>query len=159
MRTFSISLLFFCALSSTLGQKNISGEYKLYTSVDSTDISQGVILNLNCNNTFIQHDTIATGYGTWSLKNNIYLSLQFDSIAENNRIDIVKTKIIYKIKNDRIYRETIPKREYIEYMNSVKTYFRSIRSPFQLSEFESFSNYKAKELKRYYRKSKEYLCD
>ncbi|MBC7626157.1 hypothetical protein [Ferruginibacter sp.] len=59
------------------------------------------ILELNCNSTFFQHDTIATGYGTGSIKNNSCLTLQFDSIAENNRMDIVKTKIIYLFEEGR----------------------------------------------------------
>ena len=154
---FSVLTLFF--LSTTFGQTNITGEYKLYTTGDSTEISQGVILKINCNNTFIQHDTIATGYGKWSIKNNSRLTLQFDSIAENNRMDIVKTKIIYLFEDGRIYRKTIPKKEYTDYKNSVKNYFKSTNSPFQFANFESFSVYKAKELKRYYQKLKPYSCN
>lgn len=153
----SLLLLFF--VLPTFGQTQIGGEYKLYTTGNSTDISQGVILKLNCNNTFIQHDTIATGYGKWSIKNNSRLTLQFDSIAENNRMDIVKTKITYLIENGRIYRKTIPKKEYTDYKNSVKNYFKSTNSPFQFANFESFSVYKAKELKRYYQNFKAYSCD
>ena len=149
--------LFF--VSTTFGQTNIPGEYKLYTTGDSTDIAKGVILKLNCNNSFIQHDTIATGYGKWSIKNNSRLILQFDSIAENHRMDIVKTKIIYLFEDGRIYRKTIPKKEYTEYKNSVQNYFKSTNSPFQFAKFESFSVYEAKELKRYYQKSQTYLCD
>jgi hypothetical protein len=154
---FSFLTLFF--LSTTFGQTNIPGEYKLYTTGDSADISQGVILKLNCNNTFIQLDTIATGYGKWYIKNNSRLTLQFDSIAENNRMDIVKTKIIYLFEDGRIYRKTIPKKEYTDYKNSVKNYFKSTNNPFQFANFESFSVYKAKELKRYYQKLKPYSCD
>jgi hypothetical protein len=159
MKNYFTSLLILFFMSSTFGQTKIDGEYKLYTNGDSTDISQGVILKFNCNNTFIQHDTIATGYGTWSIKNNSRLILQFDSIAENNRMNIVKTKIVYIIEDGSIYRKTIPKKEYTNYKNSVKNYFKSINSSFQFANFESFSVYKAKQLKRYYQKLKAYSCD
>ena len=159
MKKYFTSLFILFFLSPTFGQTKTGGEYKLYTTGDSADISQEVILTLNCNNTFIQHDSIATGYGTWSIKNNSRLTLQFDSIAENKRMDIVKTKITYLIEDGRIYRKTIPKKEYTDYKNSVKNYFKSINSPFQFANFESFSVYKAKELKRYYQKMKAYSCD
>lgn len=74
-------------------------------------------------------------------------------------MDIVKTKIIYLFENGRIYRNTTPKKEYTEYRNSVKNYFKSTNSPFQFANFENFSVYETKELKRYYQKLKAYLCD
>jgi hypothetical protein len=159
MKKYFLSILTLFILSTTLGQTNISGEYKLYTKGDSTNILQGVILKLNCNNTFIQQDTFATGYGKWSIKNNSRLTLQFDSIAENQRMDIVKTKIIYLIEDGHIYRKVVPKKEYNDYKNLVKSYFKSINSPFQSAKYESFAIYKAKELNRYYQKIRTYSCD
>ena len=159
MKKYFLSFLAHFFLSTTFGQTNTPGEYKLYTTGESTDIVQGVILTLNCNHTFIQHDTIATGYGKWSIKSNSRLTLQFDSIAENNRMDIVKTKIIYLFKDGHIYRDNIPKKEYTDHKNSIKNYFKSINSPFQFAKFESFSIYKTKELKRYYQMWKPNSCN
>ena len=78
--------------------------------------------------------------------------MQFDSIAENNRVDIVKTKIIYIIEDGRIYRKIIPKKEYTEFKKSVESYFK-------FGEFESFWVYKEKGLEIYYQKEVSYSCD
>lgn len=74
-------------------------------------------------------------------------------------MDIVKTKINYLPEDGRIYRKTIPKKEYTDYKNSVINYLKSINSPFQFAGFETFSVYKEKELKRFYQKLKTYPCD
>lgn len=142
-------LLFFKSIS---GQGNFSGEYKLSTTGDMKDISTGTILKQNCNKTFILEDTIATGYGKWSIKNNDRLVLQFDSIAENVRMDIVKTRLLYFIEDGRIFRKKIPKKEYNEIKKAVKSFYHR-------SEMESFSIYKEKALKMYYQKIVSYSCE
>ncbi len=114
-------LLFF--LKVTYGQESFSGTYKLGTTGDVKDISVGTILKLNCNKTFVQEDTVAVGYGKWSVKSNNQLTLEFDSIAENGRMDITKTRIKYLIEDGRIFRKTIPKKEYKKFTNSIAGYY------------------------------------
>ena len=146
--TFCLLLIFF---TTTFGQSNFAGEYKLYTTGDTADIF-GTILKLHCNNTFIKHDSIATGYGKWNIKNKNRLVIQFDSIAENNRMDIIKTKIVYILEDGRIFRKPIPKKEYTQSKKSMESYLPGWQS-------ESFTTYKEKALKMYYRKVATYSCE
>ncbi len=148
--SFIFFLLFF--FKSVSGQVNFSGGYKLSTTGDIKNISAGTILKLNCNKTFILEDTLATGYGKWIVKNNNRLRLQFDSIAENSRMDIVNTKIFYFIEDGRIFRKTIPKKEY----NEIKKVVRGFQHG---GKIESFSIYKEKALKQYYQKISAYTCE
>jgi hypothetical protein len=152
MKHFFTSCLLLIFFITTFGQSNFAGEYKLYTTGDTADISGSTILKLNCNNTFIQHDSIATGYGKWNIKNKNRLVMQFDSIAENNRMDIIKTKIVYLIEDGRIFRKKIPKKEYTESKKSMESYLPGWQS-------ESFTTYKEKALKMYYRKAAKYSCE
>lgn len=158
MKYFYCTLVLFIFLLPAFAQEGIAGKYKLSTSGDSSEIIQGVILTLNCNNTFIQQDTFAIGYGKWDLKKGNRLLIRFDSIAYKTKMVIVKTNITYLIKDGRIFRTTIPKKEYNMFTRETKKYLKSFDNPFRNVPPESFSIYEAKELRRYYRQLEVNSC-
>lgn len=77
--------------------------------------------------------------------------MQFDSIAENDRMDIIKTTIVYILVDGRIFRKKIPKKEYTESKKSMESYMPGWQS-------ESSTISKEKALKMYYRKAVTYSC-
>ena len=132
-------------------QMNHSGEYKLSTSGDIRHIVQGTILKLNCNNTFVQEDSVLVSYGKWSIKDNNRLIMRFDSISVKNKTRVDQATIVYIIQDGRIFRTKIPKKEYTELKKSIERDGRSLG-------FISFSAYEEMELKRYYQRIATYSC-
>ncbi len=150
MKYFYSTLFLFILLLPAFAQEGVAGKYKLSTSGDSSEIIQGVILTLNCNNRFVQQDTFAIGYGKWDLREGNRLLIRFDSIAYKSKTVIIKTNLTYLVKDGRIFRTNIPKKEYDKFTRETKKYLRSFDNPFRNVSSESFSVYKAKELRRYY---------
>lgn len=149
MKYFFIFFLLFL-FKLVPAQTNHSGEYKLSTSGDIRNIAQGTILKLNCNNTFVQEDSVIVSYGKWSIKDNNRLVMQFDSISVKNKTRIDQTTILYTIQDGRIFRTKIPRKEYTEFKRSFE------RSG--VLRFMSFSAYEEMELKRYYQRIAAYSC-
>lgn len=141
---------FIILFSHSVRGQTMGGEYKQYSDQNYT-ITYPRSWKLNCDMTFIAEDSIATVYGRWNIKNEIKLTIFIDSIKENGRMDLFNEKVKYIIRDNRIFRKSIPKKEYNELQSLNKHSFSG-------SKGEGFSKFKEREQSMYFQRVIEYKC-
>lgn len=134
-------------------QSLFQGEYRMDNIVDDSLLST-VILKLNCNGTYIRNisDSSQIAYGKWKMKSG-NLVLSGDSVFVNNKIEIVKYKLVYENIENKFHIKSVPKKEYLEMLSEVRKFVPNVKQT-----REGYKEYEKQMKAGYYEKVIEYNC-
>ena len=153
MKILSYLLLSIIVSTNGFGQNTIAGEYTEYPSPNN--FTYGGYLKLNCDNTFFRSDSAylissaIRAYGKWRIVNDTELTLEIDSIWAWGKTDYSNTKLKYIIRDEKIYKKAVTKKEYI--------FFTKGRKKTTLSE--TFVEFQKRELGRFYKEVIKIKCN
>ena len=145
----SIAILIFC---STKSQTTLFGEYKL-SSTNDEKLDFKSVLKLNCDNTFTIIDSSFIGTGTWIIRNGRNITLKFTSTNEK-KADTPSTKILDLLLFENYFAfKPMSKRAY-------KSLYKKInKSAGEVAISETYTEYKIRERKHVYLKTKAFMCN
>jgi len=106
-------------------QDSIFGVYNIGTSLPG-EKTNGTVLKLNCDHSYLRADSITKDWGKWELKDKDLLILHIDTISANGRTEKFQVKVQYKligqklVLHDKEYSKKAFK-DFIHYVNKNTT--------------------------------------
>lgn len=136
-------------------QSSFSGEYRMNQVIDDS-LRYFITLKLNCNGTYVRTDSDSSqiAYGKWKIKNND-LVLSADSVFVNNKIEIVKYKLVYENIQNKYHIKSVSKKSFQEIVEATnKAFPGGVKFP-----KGAFKKYERDEKALYYEKVSVYNCN
>ncbi len=157
MKAITSIIILLAPLLSLKAQTKLFGKFK-YCTDNKEHLAFNYVLDLNCDKTFIMHDsaTSSTVIGTWNLRNDKELILSIDTTKLKSEISTKQREWKYIVEATRLYEKPISKAQYNKQSKRLNNSLS--KETGESSHFEDYQTFKAKQENRYLLKIENFNC-